>query len=307
MEPFFIKITQGHHDGVGGQWDCSSRSKQSPKPALNNFKTPDEIYIKSYPFNYSNDNVDKIMFDTNFDFINVLAEKNNKLTHTTNGNTTGYSIAQINTGNGNWAKNDMLLLCAISRLDPDLVIISESNFDIMDSKLAQRCRNLFQGYIILDKVFQGTRNARLSVLIKENLTFQRMISSENEINPAIIIKLKMANNRYHCTVSNYRQWKGTSPQCHYNTRNDQDCISRFSDMITMWKKSAGLGYPTYICGDINIDRLEENDPMRRNDLRNLIPLLNDFQSSNNFSLVNKKATRQRVNQRPSLLDLILTN
>ena len=83
----------------------------------------------------------------------------------TNGNIPGLSIAQINTGNGSWIKNDMLLLCATSRLDPDVIIISESNFDIMDPKLAQRRRNIFNGYIALDKVFQGSRNARLTVLI----------------------------------------------------------------------------------------------------------------------------------------------
>ena len=78
-------------------------------------------------------------------------------------------------------------------------------------------------------------------------------------------------------------------------------------MITLWTNVSNLGLPTTILGDINVDRLEENDPKSRADLKNLIPKLKTFQNDKNFSSMNTKATRYRVNQRPTLLDLIITN
>ena len=64
-------------------------------------------------------------------------------------------------------------------------------------------------------------------------------------------------------------------------------------MIRWWEDA--LGYPTIFTGDTNIDRLVANDPDRRSDIKNLIPILTDFQQSNNVILVNKKPTRFRQN------------
>ena len=57
-----------------------------------------------------------------------------------------YTVAQINTGNGIWTKNDMLLLCSIAKLDPDIITISESIFNTNDPKMIQRRQNLFPNY-----------------------------------------------------------------------------------------------------------------------------------------------------------------
>ena len=65
--------------------------------------------------------------------------------------------------------------------------------------------------------------------------------------------------------------------------------------------------PTYILGDINIDRLEKNDPENRPDIRKLIPILTEFQKSNKVILTNHRPTRFRINQTPTLLDLVMTN
>ena len=249
-----------------------------------------------------------LIVDTNDDVLNIEAGKINKFAHITFGKISDtYKIIQINTGNGLWTSNDMLLLCCITKEDPDIVIISESNFNINDPKMAQRRRNLFSGFIILDKVFQQTNHARLTVMIKDTHSFERMIKLENEINPCMVIKFKLSNNKYHNIVCTYRQWKGTAPLCSFNSRIDGDCILRLQELIKVWTNTINLGNPTFICGDINVDRFEANDPMRRSDLRNLIPLISDFQSTNNVVLVNSKPTRFRQNQRPTLIDLIMTN
>ena len=66
--------------------------------------------------------------DNNNEPDKIDAKNVNKAAHITNGNTvSNYKIAQINTGNGHWAKNDFILLSTITRLDPDIIVISESN------------------------------------------------------------------------------------------------------------------------------------------------------------------------------------
>ena len=78
----------------------------------------------------------------------------------TNGNGTDqYKIAQVNTGNGNWTKNDLVLLSMITKQDPDIIVISESNFDTIDPVGKARRESLFMGYNIIDKVFNNSTNA----------------------------------------------------------------------------------------------------------------------------------------------------
>ena len=78
-------------------------------------------------------------------------------------------------------------------------------------------------------------------------------------------------------------------------------------MTKIWTDVLIKGKPTYIVGDINIDRIESNDPERRQDIKKLIPILTNFQKDNNVILTNKKPTRFRPDQNPTLLDLVLTN
>ena len=68
-----------------------------------------------------------------------------------------------------------------------------------------------------------------------------------------------------------------------------------------------LKYELVIAGDINIDRHMPNDPMRRPDLRALIPIWEDFTMTNNLAQLNHKPTRHQSGCNSSLLDLFLTN
>ena len=213
---------------------------------------------------------------------------------------------QINTGNGNWCKNDMLLLCSIYKHNPDIVIISESNFSNNQTNLNRR-QSMFPGFKAYDKFFTNHDTARLTVLIKAELECERDLSLENDINPTIVLKLKASKNKHMYIIGNYRQWKGVSPTCPYNSKSEDDAVNRFEDMISIWTNTVNKKRPTYILGDINIDRREENDPENRPDLKRLIPILTEFQKTHKFILTNKKATRHRVNQNPTLLDLVLTN
>ena len=78
-------------------------------------------------------------------------------------------------------------------------------------------------------------------------------------------------------------------------------------MVEIWSKVIAMNKPTYIFGDINIGRMEENDPERRQELKNLIPILDDIQKSKNVVLINRKPTRHTHHQTSTLLDLVLSN
>ena len=45
-----------------------------------------------------------------------------------------------------------------------------------------------------------------------------------------------------------------------------------------------------ICGDINIDRNENNDPQERNDLKALVPIWEEFISDRELTQLNFKPT-----------------
>ena len=148
MGSFFRKEPRGNYNGIGGNSctrGCTSRPQSTVKPAYYVFQN-DQIYLQIYT-SYL------LIVDTNDDVLNIEAGKINKFAHITFGNISDtYKIIQINTGNGLWTSNDMLLLCCITKEDPDIVIISESNFNINNPKMAQRRRNLFSGFQFFNRL-----------------------------------------------------------------------------------------------------------------------------------------------------------
>ena len=62
-----------------------------------------------------------------------------------------------------------------------------------------------------------------------------------------------------------------------------------------------------ICGDINIDRNENNDPLERNDLKALAPIWEEFISDRELTQLNFKPTWHMPGKKSSLLDLYYAN
>ena len=247
--------------------------------------------------------------DKNNEIVNTKAKCHNKQMHMTNGNTnySDINVVQINSGNGKWIYNDALLKASIEKHFPDIIIVSESNINIADNSMVNARRNKFKNFNCVDKVFVGASNARLSVLVKCNFEFERKIEFENDVNPTIVLNVKTSLRKHHTIIANYRQWKGTAPGCTFNGRHDDHSVRRFKEMIKVWEAALAQNNPTTIFGDLNIDRYEPNDPESRPDLKNLIPLLKDVQSNHNLVLINTEPTRYRHGQRPTLLDLIISN
>ena len=102
-----------------------------------------------------------------------------------------------------------------------------------------------------------------------------MSNLQNHINATIILKVNIAKNKNQMLVANYCQWKGNPPHCNFNSWLDTDCEMGFKEMLFLWKKSCRSRIK---CRDVNIDRL-----------------------------LNCKPTCFRRGQRPTLLDLVLSN
>ena len=146
----------------------------------------------------------------------------------------------------------------------------------------------------------------MSIFIHKSLEYKRRKDLENEINSTICIKIRRNKNRWACIVATYRQWTGMSTSCSYNSRSRSDGLARLNDLIDLYKKILNEGNDTVFCGDFNIDRLKENNPSDRYDLKLIIPVFEDFLIDNKISQLNFKATRHCIGQRSSLLDLYLT-
>ena len=78
-------------------------------------------------------------------------------------------------------------------------------------------------------------------------------------------------------------------------------------MLKIWENVLSKGEITVFGGDLNIDRLPSNNPSSRPELKRLIEALVEFQTKHNVGQLNHKATRHRMNQRSTLIDLFLSN
>ena len=77
-------------------------------------------------------------------------------------------------------------------------------------------------------------------------------------------------------------------------------------MIKVFENAMTLPGQKLFAGDFNIDRLPENNPTDRNDLKLIIPEFESFLAAQKVTQLNTKPTRHRQGQRSSLIDLFLT-
>ena len=130
---------------------------------------------------------------------------------------------------------------------------------------------------------------------------------ENDVNSTVVVKIKRKRKNWTIFVGSYRQWKGTASNCTYNSRSLPHFILRMKDLIKLYEDVANLSLDQVIAGDLNIDRFKENNPEQRKDIKNLIPMLEDFMAEFNVVQMNIKTTRHRIGERSTTLDLFLTN
>ena len=95
----------------------------------------------------------------------------------------------------------------------------------------------------------------------KSLEYRRRLDLENDINCSIVIQVRRSKKKWTSIIGSYRQWTGMSPTCPFNGRSRQEGLLRFEKLIDLYEKVISEGHDTVIGGDLNIDRLKENNPL----------------------------------------------
>ena len=199
-----------------------------------------------------------------------------------------------------------MVIDIIKGSNSNIIGVSESNAQVNKADIMSKRHKIFEGYSIEDKIWQGYGLARYSIYVRKDLIYKRRKDLENEVNACIVIEIKCSKGKKLFIVGAYRQWRGKAPTCNYNNYENDHQVLRFKDLLSIFTNVSKLG-KTVVMGDLNLDRHEPNDPMGRDELKDLIPLLEDFMEDQNMTLLNKVPTRHHAHHRSSLLDLYITN
>ena len=238
-----------------------------------------------------------------------VSKSHNKRQHSLNGNINEndtVTILQLNTGNGKLINCFDRLKLAINDNNAKILVISESNFDAANPGEKLKRAKEFPNHSFEDKELSGSSNARISMMICKSLEYERLLDCENDINTAIVIRIKRLNKKWSNIMGIYRQWQGSSASCAFNGKDRTSALERFRELIKIKEKVMKLPGEKLFAGDYNIDRLPQNNPIDRQDLKLLIPELENFIASHNLVQLNWLATRHRTGQRSTLIDLFFS-
>ena len=139
--------------------------------------------------------------------------------HIYNGNMNGsddITLVQINSGNSSFKNSMDRILNTVNDTKAKIVIVSEANMVNNAEHISLRSMK-FPNFKFEDKMFNGNNNARLSILIHEEVEYVREKHLENEINCAIVIKIKRKKKKWANLIGVYRQWTGTAPGYLHNS------------------------------------------------------------------------------------------
>ena len=109
-------------------------------------------------------------------------------------------------------------------------------------------------------------------MIHKNIKYTRLPQYEDEENSSIAIKVKDGKGRWIGIYGIYRQWKLPGEGNAFTKEGINKQVGRLKKQIESLNKFTTDVKKHIICGDINIDRNENNDPQDRNDLKALSPI-----------------------------------
>ena len=198
-------------------------------------------------------------------------------------------LLQLNTGNGFCKKSQETLLNIINTSKSSIIFVSESNSQLDKPVIMSKQKRLFNEFNIEDKAWVGYNLSRVSFYIRKNIQYKRRTDLENNINSTIVIEVKRSKGQRVFIIGSYLQWRGKSPLCPYNEYDNHHAILRLRDLITLWERVVKLGQ-TVLMGDLNIDYHTPNDPSSRVELKDLIPMMDDFIQNDRMCQLNFEPT-----------------
>ena len=234
----------------------------------------------------------------------VLQRCHNKRMHALNGNRfakpkikSHFKIAHINKGNSNFPTKLNNILNLIEDDRPDILMISEANMESNEPSV----KNHLKGYNIEKKLLGNQNVARMIVMVKSDITYERLYGFENDINSMMTLKIKNSNKKYIYLVCVYRQWKLLhidDPSSNLPAKQ----LARLELILETINKIIKDGKETLLIGDLNIDLWPANNPGQRKDIKALFELYQSVINQLGLCQLNYKPTRFQSNANPSLLD-----
>ena len=216
-------------------------------------------------------------------------------------------ILQLNCSNSNFMTKKEELDVTIETNKADIVVVSESNMDTTDQKLLDERQSKFPTFRFVDKVIHPFPKARLTIMVHQDVPFERAEEYEDQVNPMASIRIRESRNKAIIITGIYRQWKAPAETDSNTAEGIARQVQRLELAVQSLSRVVSDGNIHLVAGDINIDRHLPNDPLLRPDLRALTPVLEDYLIDSSMLQINHKPTRHQLGSRSSLLDLFLTN
>ena len=182
-------------------------------------------------------------------------------------------ITAINKGNSKLKNVGQELLNNISKSKSDIVILSEANHDLADPVSTNCTTSTLKDYNIEFKTTKGSTIARIMIIIKKDIVYERLEDFENDFNCAIVIKLKQSKKKHTLLIGAYRQWKSVGSTNPYSSDSTYNQVIQMKHLMSLFQKVLDEGSTVLVGGDLNVDRHLPNDPLGRADLKDLYPML----------------------------------
>ena len=238
-----------------------------------------------------------------------IKQKNkNKIMHAINGNKfskvkikSHLKIAQINKGNSAFKSKLNNVLELIERERPDILMVSEANME----EDAPCIKNHLKGYNVKLKLLGTLKIARMIVLIKSDITYERLYRYENDTNSMMLFKIKNTNRNFINLICVYRQWKLLHVDDSSSNLPTKQ-LKRLEKIIEAITGVINEGRETLLIGDVNIDLWPPNNPGQRSDIKALYELYTSVMNKLSMCQQNFKPTRFQSNTSPSLLDHVFS-
>merc|ERR1711954_519737 len=179
--------------------------------------------------------------------------------------------------------------------------------DTTNQKLLDERQAKFPTFKFVDKVIQPFHKARLTIMVHQDVPFERADEYEDQVNPMASIRIKESRNKSIIVTGIYLQWKAPAETDSNTAEGIARQVQRLELAIQSLSRVVSDGNIHLVAGDINIDRHLPNDPLSRPDLRALTPILDDYLIDSSMVQINHKPTCHQLGSRSSLLDLFLTN
>ena len=232
----------------------------------------------------------------------------NKIAHAKNGNRvvmkskSHLKYMAINKGNSNFKTNKNLMINLVNTRSPDILVISEANLEVDNNTLDID----FKGYKVESKFLGEEKLARIMVLIKSDITYERLKRYETDDNAMIVLKIKVAARRYMKAICLYRQWQILHKD-EPNSGLPIKQLERLNPVMDLLRQFSSNNDELLLIGDINIDLWPPNDPSNRKDIKQIYNEYRSVMNELGICQLNFKPTRFRNHCSPSLLDHMFAN